>query len=63
MADEMIKLIFKSDFIHFLVGTSINTAHQDPTLPQELEIRRSIVRRIVETLEQKYLKEVSIEFI
>ncbi|MDD2412084.1 MAG: SpoIIE family protein phosphatase [Bacteroidales bacterium] len=62
-ADEMIKLIFKSDFIHFLVGTSINTAHQDPTLPQELEIRRSIVRRIVETLEQKYLKEVSIEFI
>lgn len=62
-ADEMIKLILKSDNIHFLVGTSINTAHQDPNLPQELEIRRTVVRRIVEILENKYMKEVTLEFI
>ena len=62
-ADEMIKLILKSDKIHFIVGTSINTAHQDPNLPQELEIRRTVIRRIVELLEHKYMKEVTLEFI
>ncbi len=62
-ADEMIKLILKSDNIYFLVGTSINTAHQDPNLPQELEIRRTVIRRIAEVLENKFMKEVTLEFI
>lgn len=62
-ADELVKLILKSDKIHFITGTSINTAHQDPTLPQELEIRRNVVKRIVSILETKFMKDVSIEFI
>jgi hypothetical protein len=61
-ADELVKLLLKSDKIHFITGTSINIAHQDPNLPQELEIRRNVVKRIVSILESKFRKDVSIEF-
>ena len=57
-ADQIIKLIMESDEINFIIGTRINIAHQDPNLPIELEIRRTVVRRIAETLEKKFLKEL-----
>ncbi len=62
-ADQIVKLLKESDEIHFVVGTRVNIAHQDPNLPVELEIRRTVVRRIAETLESKFLKEVSMKFI
>lgn len=62
-ADQIVKLIKDSDEIQFIIGTRINIAHQDPNLPIELEIRRTVVRRIAETLESKFLKEVSMRFI
>jgi hypothetical protein len=46
-----------------VVGTAINVAHQDPNLPVELEIRRTVIKKITKTLENKFLKEVSIRFI
>ncbi|MDZ8117719.1 SpoIIE family protein phosphatase [Pontiella agarivorans] len=55
--------LLNSDLIHLLVGTRINQAHQDPSLPMELEIRRSLLRRIATVLEEHYLKEVTLEFI
>jgi len=61
-ADEIIRFILDSDEIHFLVGTNINVAHQDPTLPVELELRRTVVHRIARTLEEKFLKEVTMRF-
>lgn len=61
-ADEIVRHILECDEIHFLVGTSINVAHQDPTLPVELELRRTVVHRIVRTLEEKFLKEASMRF-
>ncbi|HOK51607.1 MAG TPA: SpoIIE family protein phosphatase, partial [Bacteroidales bacterium] len=61
-ADQIVQLLLESDDIHFLVGTAINTAHQDVSLPVELEIRRTVVRRIMRTLEEKFLKHVSVEF-
>jgi hypothetical protein len=61
-ADEIIRYILDSDEIHFLVGTNINVAHQDPTLPVELELRRTVVHRIARTLEEKFLKEVTMRF-
>ncbi len=61
-AEEIIRMILDSDEIHFLVGTNINIAHQDPTLPIELELRRTVVHRIARTLEEKFLKEVSMKF-
>ena len=62
-ADQIVKLIKESDEIYFIIGTRINIAHQDPNLPIELEIRRTVVRRIAQTLESKFLKEVSMKFI
>jgi hypothetical protein len=62
-ADEIIKLILESDEINLCIGTAINVAHQDPNLPVELEIRRSVARKLAKLLEEKFLKEVSLEFI
>ncbi|MBE0637480.1 MAG: SpoIIE family protein phosphatase [Bacteroidales bacterium] len=62
-AGLIVNMILKSDEIDFIVGTRINIAHQDPSLPVELEIRRTVVKRIATTLEEKFLKEVKIEFI
>ena len=62
-ADKIVKMIMESDEINFLVGTRINVAHQDPTLPVDLEIRRTVVRRIARILEDKWLKQVSIDYI
>jgi hypothetical protein len=38
-------------------------AHQDPNLPVELEIRRTVVKRIARFLEEKWLKNVTFEYI
>ena len=62
-AGDIVRLMLGSDIIHFLVGTRINEAHQDPNTPQELDLRRNIVRRIVSLLEQKYLNATTIRFI
>lgn len=57
------ELFLESDHIEFVVGTKINEAHQDPSMPIELEIRRNIVKRIATTLRDRYLKEVELRFI
>ncbi len=62
-ADKIVRLIMESDEIHFVIGTRINIAHQDPNLPVELEIRRTVVKRIARLLEEKWLKKVSFEYI
>ena len=50
----------ESDEIHFIIGTRINIAHQDPNLPVDLEIRRTVVKRIARLLEEKWLKKVTL---
>src|SRR5512145_780201 len=62
-ADEIIKLILESDAIKIIIGTRINIAHQDPHLPVELEIRRTVVNRIAQLLEEKLLKKVVVNYI
>jgi hypothetical protein len=62
-ADKIVKMIMESDEIQFIVGTRINIAHQDPNLPVDLEIRRTVVKRIARLLEEKWLKKVSFEYI
>jgi hypothetical protein len=62
-ADEIVKLITESDEIRFLVGTRINIAHQDPAMNIDLEIRRTVVKRIAYLLEEKFLKKVIINYI
>jgi hypothetical protein len=62
-ADLVVKQILESDDILFLIGTRINLAHQDPSSTIDLEIRRTVVRRIALLLEEKYLKKIKISFI
>ncbi len=62
-AGKMVELLLQNDIIEVLVGTRINEAHQDPKLPQDLEIRRSIVKRIAKCLEVKFLKKVNIRYV
>jgi hypothetical protein len=62
-ADKIVRLIMESDEIHFIIGTKINIAHQDPNLPVDLEIRRTVVKRIARLLEEKWLKKVTFEYI
>ncbi len=62
-AGDIVRLMLGSDIIHFIVGTRINEAHQDPNTPQELDLRRNIVRRIVSLLEEKYFNTTSVRFL
>ncbi len=59
----MLNLLIESDIIEFIVGTKVNEAHQDPSLPVDLEIRRNIIKKLVHFLEKKYRKKTTIEYI
>jgi len=62
-AEKMVKLLLSSDEITLLAGTKVNNAHQDPNLPVELEIRRNVVKKIASLLEEKFLKNIEIEYL
>jgi hypothetical protein len=62
-ADKIVRLVMECDEIHFIIGTRINIAHQDPNLPVDLEIRRTVVKRIARLLEERWLKKISFEYI
>lgn len=62
-ATKILKMFRDSDIIQFVVGTRINEAHQDPNVPVELDLRRSLMKRLARLLEEKYLKETMIQFL
>lgn len=62
-AEQLLRYLMTSDKIKFLVGTRINIAHQDPTLPVELEIRRNVIKRIASILSSRYFKDTEIVYI
>ena len=62
-AERIVDLMMNNDIIQFVVGTKINEVHQDPNMPVELEIRRNVIKKIVNILEDKYLKETKLQFI
>ena len=63
LADEIVKKLLKHDIICLLVGTRINRAHQDPDQPVEIEIRKTVVKRIVKLLQEKFFKKVNVEYV
>ena len=54
-ARDLVTLMLQSDIVEFLVGTRINEAHQDPSIPVELDLRRNIIRKIASLLETRHL--------
>jgi len=61
-ARKFMEMLRSSDRVTFVVGTKINEAHQDPNMPAEIGIRRTIIHRIRTALEEIYMKETSVEF-
>ena len=59
-ASALVRLCLDVDHVHFIVGMSVNPAHQNPDLPGQLGIKLAVVREIVEQLKKRG-KEVSIE--
>lgn len=62
-AKRFVEILLDSDQVHFIVGTKINEAHQDPNIPVEIGIRRTIIGRLRKALEEIYLKETSQEYL
>jgi len=62
-AQALLALLLGSDVISFMVGTRMNEAHQDPSVPVELDLRRNIVRRIARLLEKDHCKETQIAYL
>lgn len=53
--------ILQADSILFLVGQSINEFYQNPLLPKNISIRRSLIEELVQFLRSKQ-KEVAVEY-
>lgn len=56
-ARAILDMMMSHDRIEFVLGTKVNESHQDPGIPQDLELRRSVVKRIARALEHNYRKE------
>ena len=61
-AGKLVKFLLDSDCINFMVGAKLNQAHYDPALPIEIEIRKTIVKKIAATLQDRYLKKVNVHY-
>lgn len=61
-AGQLVAFFLGSDIIEFMVGAMLNQAHYDPTLPIEIEVRRTIIKKIKKLLENKYFKQVVIHY-
>ncbi|MCQ2392077.1 MAG: SpoIIE family protein phosphatase [Kiritimatiellae bacterium] len=61
-ARAILERLARHDRIEFVVGTKVNESHQDPNIPQDLELRRSVTRRLAAVLEKRYRKEVRVNF-
>ena len=61
-ARQILERLLTHDRIEFIIGTKVNESHQDPNLPQDLELRRSVCRRMQAALEKNYRKVVTINY-
>ena len=62
-ATRLVEALLESDEIHFVVGTKINEAHQNPSVPVELAIRRNLIKTMSSLLEERYLKRTRVRFV
>ena len=62
-AGLLVDFLLSSDIIEFMVGAMLNQAHYDPTLPIEIEVRRTVIKKMKKLLENNYFKQVIINYI
>ena len=58
---KLTKLILDHDVVEFIIGTRVNAMHQNPNIPMELELRKTILKNIFKLLKEKFFKEVKIK--
>ena len=61
-ARAILERMMAHDRIEFVIGTKVNESHQDPNIPQDLELRRSVVRRMTLALERNFRKHVTVNY-
>lgn len=61
-AGKLVKFLLDSDCISFMVGAKLNQAHYDPALPVEIEIRKNIIKKMANVLQEKYYKKVNVQY-
>ncbi len=61
-AGELANFLLDSDCIEFMVGAKINQAHYDPNLPIEIEIRKNIIKKMTNLLQDKFFKKIAIQY-
>ena len=61
-AGKLVKFLLDSDEINFMVGAKLNQAHYDPALPIEIEIRKNIIKKMAQVLQDKYFKKVNVQY-
>ena len=61
-ARQILERLLNHDRIEFVIGTKVNESHQDPNIPQELELRRSVFKRLQNALEHNYRKIVTVNY-
>lgn len=61
-AGQLVDFLLSSDIIEFMVGAMLNQAHYDPSLPIEIEVRRTIIKKMKKLLENKYFKQAIIHY-
>ncbi len=61
-ARQLLERLLTHDRIEFVIGTKVNESHQDPNIPQDLELRRSVFKRMQTALEKNYRKIVTVNY-
>ena len=61
-ARAILERMMAHDRIEFVIGTKVNESHQEPNIPQDLELRRSVVRRMTLALERNFRKQVTVNY-
>ena len=61
-ARQILERLLTHDRIEFVIGTKVNESHQDPNIPQDLELRRSVFKRMQTALEKNYRKIVTVNY-
>lgn len=51
-ASALTRVLYEADEVHFLVGSALNPAHQNPEMPAKLGLKAHIVREIAAELEK-----------
>jgi hypothetical protein len=55
------KEILEADSIYFLIGQQINEFYQNPLLPKNISIRRSLIEELLQLL-REHQKNVIVEY-